>query len=89
MEMKWDTGIPVDLKRLFVSGTYICAAGHEGVKVNFICIVFQDTAPVRPVQTITLLIKMHICFFLFTNAGWVLKRPRYRVERSAVRQNRQ
>jgi NADH:ubiquinone oxidoreductase subunit B-like Fe-S oxidoreductase len=32
MEKKWDTVIPVDLKTLFVSGTYICPAGHERVK---------------------------------------------------------
>jgi hypothetical protein len=35
MEKKWDTVIPADLKRLFVSGTYICPAGHERVKTHF------------------------------------------------------
>jgi len=36
MEEKWDTVIPADLKRLFISGTYgICAAGHE--RVNRVC----------------------------------------------------
>jgi len=35
MEKKWDTVIPADLKRLFISGTYgICAAGHERVKMH-------------------------------------------------------
>jgi hypothetical protein len=32
-EKKWDTVIPADLKRLFVSGTYICPAGLERVKL--------------------------------------------------------
>jgi len=33
---KWDTVIPADLKRLFVSGTYtLCPAGHE--RVNAVC----------------------------------------------------
>jgi hypothetical protein len=31
----WDTVIPADLKRLFVSGTYECPAGHERVK--YVC----------------------------------------------------
>jgi len=36
MEKKWDTVIPADLKRLFVSGTYtVCLAGHERVKVSY------------------------------------------------------
>jgi hypothetical protein len=34
MEKKWDTVIPADLKRLFVSETYICPAGHERVTVE-------------------------------------------------------
>ena len=33
VEKKWDTVIPADLKRLFVSGTYICPAGHERVNM--------------------------------------------------------
>jgi len=32
MEKKWDTVIPAELKRLFVSGTYKCPTGHERVK---------------------------------------------------------
>jgi hypothetical protein len=32
---KWDTVIPADLKRLFVSGTYtVCPAGHKRVNSN-------------------------------------------------------
>ena len=31
MEKKWDTLIPANLERLFVSGTYVCPAGHERV----------------------------------------------------------
>jgi hypothetical protein len=34
MEKKWDTVFPADLKRLFVSGTYVYMAGHERVKVR-------------------------------------------------------
>jgi hypothetical protein len=42
MEKKWDTVIPADLKRLFLSGTYtVCPAGHERVKVLF---KFKTTA---------------------------------------------
>jgi len=32
MEKKWDTVIPADWKILFISGIYICPAGHEWVK---------------------------------------------------------
>jgi len=32
MEKKWDTVIPADLKRLFVSG--ICPTGHKRVKTH-------------------------------------------------------
>jgi hypothetical protein len=35
MEKKWDTGIPANLKRLFISGTYgICPTGHKRVKMH-------------------------------------------------------
>jgi hypothetical protein len=34
MEKKWDTVIPADLKRLFVSGAYVCPTGHERVNVK-------------------------------------------------------
>jgi hypothetical protein len=34
MEKKWDTVIPADLKRLFVSGTYM-SRWHDRVKVMF------------------------------------------------------
>jgi hypothetical protein len=34
MEKMWDIVIPEDLKRPFVSGTYICPAGHERVKTK-------------------------------------------------------
>jgi hypothetical protein len=37
MEKKWETGIKIDLKMLFLSGTYmchICPTGHERVKAE-------------------------------------------------------
>jgi len=33
MEKKWDSGIPIDLKGLFVSGTYM-SASHERVNTT-------------------------------------------------------
>jgi hypothetical protein len=34
MEKKWDTVIQADLKRLFISVTYICPTGHESVTIK-------------------------------------------------------
>jgi hypothetical protein len=34
MEKKWDTVIPADLKRLFVSGTYYVPLVTEGLKIK-------------------------------------------------------
>jgi len=52
MEKMWDTVNPVDLKRFFVSGTYM-PAGHKRVKeCNSTLLPFHSTAPYKEPHTL-------------------------------------